>query len=226
MSNELKFWYLRNHKLFWVLNNQELKQLCIITNFKQAKKGDIIYLSASEEPRIYLLKKGSIKIVDIDSNGNEIIKDIIQKGDLFGELLLERIENNGEYAVALTNDVAICSFLHADFEKVMHQHPGLAISYTKVVGFQLRRIKNNYSNLMFKDARARLLLFLKEWTDKEAKEIDGVLTIKNYLTQSDIAQIICTSRQTATQFLNELEQKGIIMYQRKIIQILKPEELV
>jgi CRP/FNR family transcriptional regulator len=31
--------------------------------------------------------------------------------------------------------------------------------------------------------------------------------IENYLTQNDIAQIICTSRQTA-QLLNEMEAKG------------------
>jgi CRP/FNR family transcriptional regulator len=32
--------------------------------------------------------------------------------------------------------------------------------------------------------------------------------IENYLTQNDIAQIICTSRQTTTQLLNEMEAKG------------------
>jgi CRP/FNR family transcriptional regulator len=31
--------------------------------------------------------------------------------------------------------------------------------------------------------------------------------IENYLTQNDIAQIICTSRQTATQLLNEMEAR-------------------
>jgi CRP/FNR family transcriptional regulator len=31
--------------------------------------------------------------------------------------------------------------------------------------------------------------------------------IENYLTQNDI-QIICTSRQTTTQLLNEMEAKG------------------
>ena len=42
-------------------------------------------------------------------------------------------------------------------------------------------------------------------------------TINNYLTQADIAQIICTSRQTATLLLNELEEKNIIYYNRKEI---------
>jgi CRP/FNR family cyclic AMP-dependent transcriptional regulator len=224
MNQELKYWYLRNHKLFWVLNNSQVKQLCVIIGFKQAKKGDIIYLAESDEARIYFLKKGSIKIVDMDKDGNEIIKDIIQKGDLFGELTLES-EQNEEYAVALTNDVVICSFLLSDFEKILHDHPDLAISYTKLVGWHLKKLKNNYSNLIFKDAKSRLLTFLNDWTAKEGNEQDGKIVIKNYFTQSDIAQIICTSRQTATQMINNLEEEGILKYERKEIHIFKPELL-
>jgi CRP/FNR family transcriptional regulator len=41
--------------------------------------------------------------------------------------------------------------------------------------------------------------------------------IENYLTQTDIAQIICTSRQTATSLLNELEENGLLHYGRKEI---------
>jgi len=79
--------------LFWTLSTSQIKQLCIITGFKKANKGDIIYFSSSDVPRVFLLKKGNIKIVSVDEDGNETIKDIIQKGDLFGELELENDRN-------------------------------------------------------------------------------------------------------------------------------------
>ena len=104
MYEELKYWYLRDHKLFWTLNMSQIKQLCIITGFKKASKGEIIYFSSSDVPRIFLLKKGNIKIISLDDDGNETIKDIIQKGDLFGELTLESDKNSNEYAKALTDD--------------------------------------------------------------------------------------------------------------------------
>jgi CRP-like cAMP-binding protein len=219
MSEELKYWYLRDHKLFWTLSMSQIKQLCIITGFKKAKKGDIIYFSSSDVPRIFLLKKGSIKIVEIDQDGNETIKDIIQKGDLFGELTLENDKNSNEYAKALTDEVAICSFLMSDFENLMLQNPNLALTYTKFVGLKMKRIKNNYSNLMNKDAKTRLFTFIKEWAEKEGKKDGNKVTLENYLTQADIAQIIGTSRQTATQLLNEMEENQLIFYTRKEILI-------
>jgi CRP/FNR family transcriptional regulator len=195
----------------------QIKQLCIITGFKKAKKGDVIYFSSSDVPRVFLLKKGNIKIVSVDEDGNETIKDIIQKGDLFGELELDSDRNSNEYAKALTDDIIICSFLLSDFEDLLLRNPSLALSYTKLVGLKLKRIKNNYANLVSKDAKTRLLSFMKEWAEREGKREGNRVFIENYLTQNDIAQIICTSRQTATVLLNELEENGLMYYGRKEI---------
>jgi CRP-like cAMP-binding protein len=217
MYDELKYWYLRDHKLFWTLSMSQIRQLCIITGFKKAKKGDIIYFSSSDVPRVFLLKKGNIKIVAVDEDGNETIKDIIQKGDLFGELTLENDVNSNEYAKALTDDIIICSFLLSDFENLLLHNPSLALSYTKFVGLKMKRIKNSYANLISKDAKTRLYQFLKDWAEREGKRTENRVVLENYLTQNDMAQIICTSRQTATQLLNEMEAKGLLYYNRKEI---------
>ncbi|MCF6133128.1 Crp/Fnr family transcriptional regulator [Flavobacterium wongokense] len=217
MYEELKYWYLRDHKLFRTLSMSQIRQLCIIVGFKKAKKGDIIYFSSSDVPRVFLLKRGNIKIVSIDEEGNETIKDIIQEGDLFGELELENDRNSNEYAKALTSEVSICSFTLSDFEDLLLRNPNLALSYTKFVGLKMKRLKNNYANLISKDAKTRLLTFIKEWAERDGKMEGNRVIIENYLTQNDIAQIICTSRQTATSLLNELEENGLMHYGRKEI---------
>jgi CRP-like cAMP-binding protein len=217
MYEDLKYWYLRDHKLFRTLSFGQIRQLCIITGFKKAQKGEIIYFSSSDLPRIFLLKKGNIKIVAVDEDGNETIKDIIQKGDLFGELTLEADSQSNEYAKVLSDDVAICSFLMSDFEDLLLRNPSLALSYTKFVGLKMKRIKNSYANLISKDAKTRLFQFLNDWAEKEGVRTENTVVIDNYLTQNDIAQIICTSRQTATQLLNEMETNGAIRYSRKEI---------
>ena len=219
MYDELKYWYLRDHKLFRALCFSQIRQLCIIVGFKTAQKGEVIYFSSSDVPRIFLLKKGNIKIVSVDEEGNETIKDIIKKGDLFGELTLEKDIEVNEYAKVLSDEVSICSFQMSDFEDLLLRNPSLALSYTKFVGLKMKRIRNNYTNLVSKDAKTRLNQFLKDWIDNEGIKTGNSVTLANYLTQNDIAQIICTSRQTATHLLNELETAGTIAYSRKEIVI-------
>lgn len=220
MYEDLKFWYLRDHKLFRTLSSSQLKQLCIIVGFKKAKRGEIIFFEDADTPKIFLLKRGKIKIVSQNEAGDEITKEILQAGDIFGEMALEPNEKNDEIAIALTTDVTLCSFLLSDFEELMTKHPELALSYIKFVGLRMRRVKNNYSNLIAKDVRSRLKIFFMEWIEKEGKKENEVLLLDNYLTQSDIAQIICTSRQSVATLFTELESKDILEYTRKQIKVL------
>lgn len=224
MNENLKYWFLRDHNLFSTLNYGQIKHLCIVTGFKKAKKGEVLYFSDDRVPKIYFLKKGHIKITSITENGDENIKEIIHKNDLFGEFSSEVKEVN-EVAIALTDDVIICSFLLSDFENLMLKYPNLALSYTKFIGFKIKKWKNNYKNLVFLSANSRLCLFLIDWANRDGRIVDDEIFIENFLTQNEIAQIICTSRQTTILLLNELELEQIISYSRKEIKIKSIEKL-
>ena len=73
--------------------------------------------------------------------------------------------------------------------------------------------------MISKDAKTRLHQFLIDWAEKEGVREGNSVRLENYLTQNDIAQIICTSRQTATQLLNEMETNQVLIYNRKEILI-------
>lgn len=224
-TSEISFWYLQNHQLFKQLTSAQLSQLQIVVGFKKAHKGEVIDFSPASSARIYFLKKGHLKLVSTDQEGNERINGIVQQGDLFGELGLLPQEDTSELAIALSDEVILCSFLQTDFEQLLLQNPQLAVSYTKWVGLQLKRVQNKYANLVSKDARARLLIFLKDWAEREGKIEGNEVYLTNYLTQTDIAKLICTSRQTATQLLHELETAGLLQYHRKFITIFDRSKL-
>jgi CRP/FNR family transcriptional regulator len=214
-SVDSTYWHLRGHSFFWEISNTDLESLCVITGFKKAKKGEPIFFL--DEPRIYFLKKGAIKIVSTSEGDDEIIHEILHKGDLFGQLSNEMPINEEEYAVALTDNVVICSFLNKDFEQLMMRRPELSLKYSKIIAFKYKRIANSYNNLFFKSAKERLVIFLTEWGSKDGVLSGNEIKIKNYLTQNDLAKVICTSRQTCSSLINELVKEGKIIYDRKEI---------
>lgn len=217
MNPDIQYWYLRDHKLFSTLNNAQIKELCIITRYKKANKHEIIYFADDPVQRIYLLKKGMIKIVESDPDGREVIKDLIQKGDIFGELSLSGSGGTSEYAQAISSEVLICSFKLEDFERVLAQDPHISLKFSKFIGFKFKRLQSRYSNLVFKDVRQRILEFMHEWAENEGTPRGPELVLANYLTHQDIAQLVCTSRQTVTQTLNQLEAEGRLTYSRQEI---------
>ena len=219
MQEEAKYWFLHDHQLFSVLSREENRALCLIPNFKTVRKNEILYFSHDSEQRLYTIKSGTLKIVRVDMDGNETVKEVLRSGDLFGQYTFDEMtdESQDEFAVAITDKVVICSFKIDDFEEILNKNPQLAVRYTKLVGFKIKRITNSYSNLMFKDVKTRFALFLKDWAIREGKGADKDITVKNYLTHNDIAGLICSTRQTVTLLFNEFKNSGLIDYDRSEI---------
>lgn len=219
MTSDLKYWYLHDHKLFKSLSYTEIDSLCILKKFKRSKKSDTIELPFTEKPRIYFLKHGSVKLIEINEAGDEITIDLLHKGDMFGELGLDdRKSGDAQFIKVVSDEAIICTFYRENLEDLIVKKPDFALSYIKFIGFNFKKIKNHYSNLFFKDAKTRLLLFLNNILDKEDIQSNSY-TLPNYLTQKDIAQLICTTRQTIITLFNELEKEGLISYSQKEISI-------
>lgn len=227
MLDDLKYWFLHDHQLFSVLSREENRALCLIPSFKTVKKNELIYFSQEDGQRVFTIKKGTLKIVQTDAEGKETVKDILRAGDLFGQYTFDESpdQNLDEYAVAVSEKVIICSFKVKEFEEILKKNPNLALRYTKLVGFKIKRISNNYSNLMFKDVKTRFKLFLKDWAMKEGEGQDKNVKIKNYLTHNDIAGLICSTRQTVTTLFNELKTEGLIDYDRSEILVYDASKL-
>lgn len=220
MSSELKYWYLHDHKLFKSLSFAELDALCILKRFKKSKKNEIVELPYTEKERIYFLKQGILKLVKVNDEGDEVLMDIIQKGSMFGELGLEADFKNSEFIKVVSDEAILCTFYREKLEEIMIKKPDFALSYIKFIGFNFKKIQNSYKNILFKDAKTRLLLLLASIIDEAEITETGSFTLPNYLTQKDIAQLICTTRQTVISLLQELEKEKILLYAQKEIRII------
>ncbi len=217
-SKDKKFWYLQNHRLFDQLSDDAVEGLCIISRFKEARRGEHIFFTEDTADRIFILKLGAVKIVQSDDDGNEVVKDVLRDHDLFGHLpTRNRTAIHEEHAVALTDDVSICTFKRADFEEVLACNPQVSLKLASHIGDKLRDLEQKYDSLVFKDVRSRLVEFLQRYSDLFMAERDVDGAVPNLLRQEDIAQLIGSSRQTVAELIGELEREGLIRYSRKAI---------
>lgn len=224
MNSDLKYWYLHDHKLFRNLSFTEIDALSILKRFKKSKKNELIDLPYSEKERIYFLKKGTIKLISINDDGDEILIDILQKGDLFGDLNLEGEGENQEFLRVLSDEAIICTFYRDKLEELMYKKPDFALNYIKFIGFNFKKIQNSYKNILFRDAKTRLLLLLDTIIEKENVS-NRAYILPNYLTQKDFAQLICATRQTIITIFKELENEGLLTYSQKQIKIPDTEKI-
>jgi CRP/FNR family transcriptional regulator len=185
---------------------------------KNVKKGESIYMEDGFESRIYLLVKGKVKISEVDDRGDELIKEILTATEMFGDLSLDSSISDDEFAEAFSENTVICSFRSAEFKQLMQTNVVLAMNFVQQVSIKLRRLESRHSNLVFKDAKSRLISFFRDWANREGSREGDKIKLNNYLTHNDIAGIISTSRQSVTTLLNELKVGGVLFYDRKHIE--------
>jgi CRP/FNR family transcriptional regulator len=218
MHTEIKYLYLKQHSLTAGLTDAQILEMTNSVKVKNVKKGESIYMEDGFESRIYLLVKGKVKISEVDDRGDELIKEILTATEMFGDLSLDSSISDDEFAEAFTENTVICSFRSAEFKQLMQTNVVLAMNFVQQVSIKLRRLESRHSNLVFKDAKSRLISFFRDWANREGSREGDKIKLSNYLTHNDIAGIISTSRQSVTTLLNELKVGGVLFYDRKHIE--------
>lgn len=220
MGIEDKLLLIRNYNLWSHLSDEEYEELNLVHRFMEARKGEFIYFAPEHLNKLFFIKEGYIRLGYVNDKGEEVVREIIREGEIFGQFTLERQDMPGEFAQAHKMDVSLCAFNIVDFEKLLSQKPQLAIGYTRHVGNRLRQVENRLTNLLHKDVRVRLLGFLVQLATNQHNDSDhGAVEMDNFLTHEEIARMIASSRQTVTTLMGQFEAEGLIAWDRSIIRI-------
>jgi CRP-like cAMP-binding protein len=191
----------------------------------QFKKEEFVYFPEDASNYIYMIAEGRVKIGSYLENGKESVKAILSKGEIFGELALAGEYKRLDFAQALDSETIVCPMTLKDMQELMANNQPLSFKMMKLIGLRLRKAERRLESLVFKDARTRIVEFLKDEADERGKKIGYETMIPSHLTHKDIAALTGTSRQTVTTTLNELREKNIINFDRRKILIRDMELL-
>lgn len=219
MSDRTKLWYLENFNMLSGLTAAEMVEVEHKTIMMNAKKGQFIYFPEDPSKSVFFLKEGRVKIGNTSEEGRENIKAILQPGEVFGELALAGEDKREDFAQALDNNVVICAMSLDDMEALMERNPNMTMKVTKLIGVRLRKMERRLRSLIFKDARTRIIDFIREMAEENGTPIGDEVLIKHSLTHQDIANLTASSRQTVTTVFNELKSRNVINFERKRIMV-------
>ena len=210
---------LRGFDLFEHITDEEYEELGLVHNYVEATPGEYIYFPHHNRNKLYFTKDGFIKLGYIDDEGNEIIKEIIQKGEVFGQLTLEKNNEEDEFAQAYKGHVSLCAFTMEDFVRLLQRKPEMAIAFSFHLGNKLKKVENRLLNILNKDVKSRLVQLLLQLATDNKSIIDNKAVIEKFLTHDDIAKLIGSSRQTVTTTINQFERQNLISISKKEITI-------
>ena len=224
-DTETGIWFFEEVNFGNIFCPQKIIELDHRIEHKTYPKGGPVYLVGESSDYIYIVKVGRVKIGTYSEEGKEIVKTILSPGEVFGELALTGEAQRRDFAVALDTDTVVCLMTIDDMRSRMADNQELNLNIFKMVGDRMRKLERRIELLISKDARTRVIEFLRDMAEEKGKKVGFEMMIPNHLKHQDIASLTGTSRQTVTTILNELKEKNIINFDRRKILIRDLEKL-
>ncbi|MEO8232089.1 MAG: Crp/Fnr family transcriptional regulator, partial [Ignavibacteriota bacterium] len=109
----------------------------------------------------------------------------------------------------------ICAINKEDFSQFVEKNPTLNKKLTRIIGLKLKNYSERIEDLVFKDAKQRVISFLIKMANENGKQVGEQIFVKPFLKHQDIADLTACARQTVNDVLTDLRAKKVIDFDRK-----------
>ncbi|MEM8908456.1 MAG: Crp/Fnr family transcriptional regulator [Bacteroidota bacterium] len=181
---------------------------------KTYKKHAPIYRPGERADRIFILKKGRVKVGSHYDYPKAIIKNVLTTGELFGELSMIGQLIRKDFATAM-EDTELYVVTTDVLKQLMRQHQPLMSTMMKILGTRLIEMEQRLESFVCKSSRTRIIDFLDRLVKRQGQRVGYEMLVRGFFTHQEIANITATSRQTVTTVLNELRNKNILTFNRR-----------
>ena len=170
MAREAALWFFESVNLYQILCPHKVKKMPEQHSFLFFKKDEFVYLPNEPSQNKYMIAEGRVKIGRYLEDGKEIVLSILTKGEIFGELAVAGEETRHDFAQAMDNNTTLCPLSIGELKDLMFENKELSFRILKLVGLRLMKLERKLELLVFKDARTRIVEFLKDAASWKGKK--------------------------------------------------------
>ena len=178
------------------------------------KKGQVIYNQDQPSTSIYLVIDGKVKVCRLADDGRQVVVDIYQPDEFFGESAFLGLTQRSEIAVALEN-TKVMTWTTNEIEEITMKRPKLAIALLQLLVQRSMDFGYRIESFSVDNIARRLARSLIRFSERlGSSEDDGSIRMVPF-THELLSQYVGTSREIVTHYMNQFRRQGYLRYSRK-----------
>jgi CRP/FNR family cyclic AMP-dependent transcriptional regulator len=173
-------------------------------------RGKILFAEGEPARGVHVLRTGRAIVSISSSEGRVVILRLAQAGEVLG---LNSVLRNAAYETTVkTIEACRTDFIsHAELIELMRNSQAATQAILEILSRELSELTNRARSLVLpQTACARLASLLLEWTKQNGLEMSQTMRFDKVFTHEEIAQMICSSRETVTRLLASLNRSRLI----------------
>jgi len=184
------------------------------------KKGQVIYNQDQPSTSIYLVIDGKVKVCRLADDGRQVVVDIYQPDEFFGESAFLGLAQRTEVAVALEN-TKVMTWTTNEIEEITMKRPKLAIALLQLLVQRSMDFGYRIESFSVDNIARRLARTLIRFSERLGiKNDDGSVQMIPF-THELLSQYVGTSREIVTHYMNQFRRQGYLRYSRKGIMLYR-----
>jgi CRP-like cAMP-binding protein len=188
------------------------------------RPGEMVFMPDRQPEFVYVLVSGLVRIFRLSPSGDELQFGHVLPGEVFGELELFVDRPRESFAQAVERSL-VWRITRDQFLLVLKSSPAVMFEVSRQMGGRFKKIEGRVEDLVFRSARSRIARILLQLAEEFALPDDRGTSIGLPLTQSELAVMIGTSRQTVNAGLSQLRQEGVLDYEGQRFTLLDSDRL-
>jgi len=182
------------------------------------KKGQTIYDHDQPSHSVYLVIGGKVKVCRVTDDGRQVVVDIYQPDEFFGESAFLGNVQRAELALALEH-TKVMTWSTSDIEDISMKRPKLAIAMMQLLVQRSVDFAQRIESFSVDNIARRLARTLIRFSERlGARQDDGSIQMIPF-THELLSQYVGTSREIVTHYMNQFRRQGYLRYSRKGIML-------
>ncbi|MCD6311547.1 MAG: Crp/Fnr family transcriptional regulator [Elusimicrobia bacterium] len=215
---------LKKIPVFSALSAGHLSRLGKISEVKSCKNGDIIVSEKSSGKMLFFVISGRIKIYKSASTDHIKVLSYLDKGDIFGEMIIFGGGVRSASAMAMSN-CKILILRAKDFKDFASRNTPILLKIISTLITRLKKADDEIRSLAYNTVISRTAFVLLEFASQYGIRKGGKTQINFPLTHAEIANNVGSSREVISRVLSKLESLKYVECCRGKIAILNPAGL-
>jgi CRP-like cAMP-binding protein len=191
------------------LDKDDLNRLAAIARRTTLATTETLFDQGDESDGLYIVVSGIVRIYLTADDSREATINLLEEGEVIGEMALLDGLPRSAGAAALTDTVLI--FIPREpFMQLLEASPKLARQIILMLCERLRAANDQVDQAIFHDLRYRLLELLRQLAMIHGRIEKDVAIVDLDLTQGTLAQMLGSSREAVNKQLRALAKDGRI----------------
>ncbi len=195
-----------------------MEELLTLAGVEHFAAQDMIFNKGDPGDRLYAILSGRVGISTISREGQEIFLNILDAGEVFGEIALLDGRERTAGAVAL-QPTELLKIAREDFLPFLERHPRLCIRLMSVLCDRLRWTSDIIEDTIFLDIPRRLAKRLSTLAERHGEPVEAGMRLRVKLSQEDLGHMLGATRESVNKGLRALQHSGVISYEGGYINI-------